>query len=214
MAGHIIVGMTTGVVYRNRFFYEAVMLVLYGPHYLERSRTIASLIPPGSSVVDLCCGPGTLYTRYLRRKDVRYTGLDMNGGFIEEVRRGGACGIVCDVAARSAFPKADYVVMQASLYHFLPDPSPIVNRMMEAAGRLVVIAEPIRNLSDSSIPAVASVARAMSNPGTGPPVRHFTEQTLDAFFELYAGRGHVSEAYKIAGGREKLYLLLGQGRSS
>jgi SAM-dependent methyltransferase len=206
--------MTASIVYRNRFFYETVMLVLYGPHYLERSRTIASLIPQGSSVVDLCCGPGTLYHRYLRRRDVTYTGLDMNRGFIEGIRRAGASGIVCDVAAASTFPRADYVVMQASLYHFLPDPGPIVNRMVEAAGRQVLIAEPIRNLSDSSIPVVASAARRMTNPGTGPQERHFTEQTLDAFFDLYDRRGCVSEAYRIAGGREKLYLLKPASRSS
>jgi SAM-dependent methyltransferase len=199
--------MTAGLVYRNPLIYEAVMLVLYGPHYFERSRTIAALIPPGSSVLDLCCGPGTLYHRYLRQKNVSYTGLDINRGFIECLRRRGAEGMVCDLAATSTLPEADYVVMQASLYHFLPDPSAIVDRMMAAARRQVLIAEPIRNLSDSSIRVVALAARGMTDPGTGRQASRFNEQTLDAFFAPYDRQGRVTERYKIAGNREKLYIL-------
>ncbi len=183
------------------------MLALYGPHYFERSRTIAALIPPGSSVLDLCCGPGTLYHRYLRRKSVSYTGLDINRGFIECVRRRGAEGVVCDLAAASALPAADYVVMQASLYHFLPDPSAIVDRMLAAAQRRVLIAEPIRNLSDSPVRVVASAARGMTDPGTGRQASRFNERTLDAFFDPYQRAGRLVEKYKIAGNREKLYIL-------
>ena len=41
--------------------YESLMLALYGRHYAARFRAIAELIPAGSSVLELCCGPGILF---------------------------------------------------------------------------------------------------------------------------------------------------------
>src|SRR4051812_13722935 len=98
------------------------MLALYGRHYGARSRAIADLIPERSSVVDLCCGPGVLYERYLKAKAVRYTGLDLNERFVARVDRLGGVGVVRDLNDGRPFPEADTVVMQASLYQFLPDP--------------------------------------------------------------------------------------------
>ena len=63
--------MSATVVYKSPLLYEAVMLALYGRHYFARYRAIADLIPAGSSVLDLCCGPAILYSRYLRNKNVR-----------------------------------------------------------------------------------------------------------------------------------------------
>ncbi len=42
--------------------------------------------------------------------------------------------------------------MQASLYHFLPDAHEIVERMLAAAGRRVIVSEPVRNLASSQNP--------------------------------------------------------------
>ena len=74
--------MSTSLIYRSSSFYEFTMLALYGRHYGSRYRAVADLIPGGSSVLDLCCGPALLYHRYLRHKSVRYTGLDVNAKFI------------------------------------------------------------------------------------------------------------------------------------
>ena len=57
-----------GLVYRSAALYEAVMRVLYGRHYAARQRAIAGLIPARASVLEVCCGPGTLYRRHLARK--------------------------------------------------------------------------------------------------------------------------------------------------
>ena len=80
---------TTSLVYRSATGYELLMRVLYGRHYAARQRTIASLIPEDSTVLELCCGPGTLYRRHLAQKRVRYLGLDINDGFLRRVRRTG-----------------------------------------------------------------------------------------------------------------------------
>jgi hypothetical protein len=181
------------------------MLALYGRHYPSRYRAIADLIPTGASVVDLCCGPALLFTRYLRHKNVRYTGLDVNAGFIEKLVRKGAGGQVWDLRKDEPLPRADYVMMQASLYHFLPDALPIVERMLKAARRQVIIAEPIRNLATSGSPLLATLGRLFTNPGVGEQPLRFTEESLDGLFSGYGSQ--VDQSFLIAGGREKVYVI-------
>src|SRR5215467_14769223 len=107
--------MSSSPIYKRPALYEAVMLMLYGRYYSSRYRSVADLIPTGSSVVDLCCGPAVLYNRYLRHKSVRYTGLDLSGQFIDHLRRRGGEGQVWDARSPDPLPPADFVVMQASL---------------------------------------------------------------------------------------------------
>jgi SAM-dependent methyltransferase len=197
--------MGTSLVYRNAVFYEAIMRALYGRHYGSRFRAIAGLIPDGASVLDVCCGPARLYLRYLKQKSVRYVGLDINERFIARLNHKGVTGKLWDVHSAEPLPEADYVVMQASLYHFLPDPSAVVGRMLRAARKNVIVAEPVRNLSDSRIPLLSLLARAQTDAGAGSPAGRFTETSLHAFFEKYARQ--ISRSFLIPGGREKLYVL-------
>ena len=81
--------MTGSLIYSNASIYEAVMRALYGRGYNERLRSVAELIAEGSSVLDVCCGPGTLFHRYLKTKGVHYTGLDINRHFVERLAAGG-----------------------------------------------------------------------------------------------------------------------------
>src|SRR6266851_6442840 len=112
--------MATSLIYHNAFIYEGLMRVLYGSGYNGRFQTVADLIPEGGSVLDVCCGPGTLFHRYLKRKGVRYTGLDINAGFVARLSASGAVGLVWNLQESRPLPPAEYVVKQASLYHFLP----------------------------------------------------------------------------------------------
>ncbi|HSU65803.1 MAG TPA: class I SAM-dependent methyltransferase, partial [Tepidisphaeraceae bacterium] len=114
--------MSNGLVYSHPSIYEAVMLALYGRHYRARYRTVADQIPMNASVLDLCCGPATLYCRHLRYKSVTYHGLDLNPKFVGRLNRAGIEAEVKDLHSPGDLPPADFVVMQASLYHFLPEP--------------------------------------------------------------------------------------------
>lgn len=181
------------------------MLILYGRHYFTRYRVLADLIPPHASILDLCCGPGILYQRYLRKKDVTYTGLDINEGFIARVNQMGSHGLVWDLREDKPLPRADYVIMQASLYHFLPDPTSVAERMLKAAVKGVIIAEPIRNWSSGKTPFLGSLAQRFSDPGTGEQQMRFNEQTLDSFFARYSA--HNLRTFVVPGGREKVYIL-------
>ena len=197
--------MTPSLVYRSALVYESAMLVLYGRHYFSRYRVIADLIPQNASVVDVCCGPARIYHRHLKRKGVRYYGLDINQRFISKLVRAGAGGEIWDLTNERELPPADYVVMQASLYHFLPDGAAIVDRMVRAARRQVIIAEPIRNLADSKIPFLSALARRQTDPGIGEQSHRFTESTLDKLMSRYTSRPNRS--FLIPGGREKVFVL-------
>ncbi|MEK6323479.1 MAG: class I SAM-dependent methyltransferase [Acidobacteriota bacterium] len=197
--------MATSLIYKSAEIYELAMLLLYGRHYPSRYRKIAELIPSSSSVLDLCCGPALLYQRYLQPKSVQYTGLDLNAKFIDRLIRRGGRGKLWDLRSDEPLPAADYVIMQASLYHFLPDASPIVNRMLQAAHKRVIIAEPIRNLATSNSRLLALLGRLSTNPGSGEQHLRFDEASLADFFSAYSS--HIVQSFTIAGGREKVYVL-------
>ena len=102
------------------------MRLLYRGALEERNRAVAECIEAGTRVVDLCCGPPLLFTSQLERKHVRYLGIDLNPVFLAAVQKTGAEAMHLDLRDAPRLPGADYVIIQGSLYHFLPDPTPIV----------------------------------------------------------------------------------------
>jgi SAM-dependent methyltransferase len=201
--------MSTSVIYRSPWLYEAFLVLRYRGNYLERSRAIAKLIPEGSSVVDLCCGPATLYFSHLRRKRVSYLGLDINEGFVTRLARRGVPASLLDVTVDSPLPQGDYLVMQGSLYHFLPEPYPLVDRMLKAARCNVIITEPVWNLADSKNPVLSWLARKLANPGTGDQANRFNESRFEEFVNQYRAKELVAAYYPVAAGRERLCMLRG-----
>ncbi len=131
-------------------------------------------------MLELCCGPGTLYLRYLRARTSAYTGLDVNSRFVEQLRQRGVDARLLDLAsgAGEPLPAADVVVLQASLYHFLPAPERILDRMLAAARDRVIVSEPVRNLASSDLPLVGRLGRRAADPGVGGHAHRFTEATL------------------------------------
>jgi SAM-dependent methyltransferase len=197
--------LATSPVYKSAKLYELAIFVLYGRHYSSRGREVADLIPAQSSVFDLCCGPAQIYRRFLRQKSIDYTGVDISPKFVNRLIECGARGVVWDLRENRPLPAADFVIMQAGLYHFLPDAASVVERMLAAATRQVIISEPIRNLASSKSRVVSWPAQLLSDPGLGKQAHRFTEASLDSLFEPYADR--VVRTLHVAGGREKAYVL-------
>lgn len=197
--------MAASFIYRHRLIYEGAMIFLYGRHSEARYRAVADLVSAGSSVLDLCCGPAVLYDRLLRHKRVDYTGIDINPAFVSRVDRMGGRGIRLDLTADPPLPETDYVIMQASLYHFLPDVLPIIRRMRMSAREAVIIAEPIRNLATSGVPILSAIARRQSDPGTGRGSLRFNEATLET--AILAAAGRPRSASLVPGRREMVYVL-------
>jgi len=199
---------STSLVYRSAAGYELLMRALYGRHYATRMRVVAERVRPGASVLELCPGPGALYERHLRGRAGVYTGVDVNDRFVARLRRLGAQALVRDLAASDQpLPRADAVIMQASLYHFLPAAGALVDQMLAAAEELVIIAEPIRNLASSGLPLVGMISKRAANPGAGADSHalRFDEPGLDRLMAPYEAQ--TVEAFTIPGGREKVYVL-------
>jgi SAM-dependent methyltransferase len=182
------------------------MRLLYGRHYQDRMRVVAEEVPAGASVLELCCGPGTLYHRHLRGRVRSYVGLDINERFVHELRGQGVDARLLDLAcADQPLPSAEVAIIQASLYHFLPDATSVIERMLGAAEDRVIVSEPIRNLASSGLPLVGTLGRRAADPGVGGHEQRFNEETLE---ELMRGfRPRVLRAFPVPGGREKVYVL-------
>ena len=149
------------------------MRALYGRHYAARMRAVAEQVPPGASVLELCCGPGTLYRRHLRGRVSGYVGIDVNPGFVSRLSRRGVDARRLDLAAPDgALPAADVAIMQASLYHFLPHAER--DRRPDAArprDERVIVSEPVRNLAIQRPPgrrACSAAAPPTPEPAATP----------------------------------------------
>jgi SAM-dependent methyltransferase len=197
----------TGMIYHNAFVYETSMLLLYGRSYFERYRVIADMIPPHSSVLDLCCGPATLYHWYLKQKHIAYTGMDINEKFIQALRKKGIKASVEDLRHVDSLPEHDYVMMQSSLYHFLPDIGPLLQKMTAAARKQVILVEPVQNLITDQPSWLVSLLGKLGNPGTGDQTQRFTELMLDETLASMYDKRLIQHSQSVANGREKLYIL-------
>jgi hypothetical protein len=194
------------LIYRSATGYELVMRALYGRHYGARLRAVADQVPAGSSVLELCPGPGALYRRHLRGRGHAYTGVEVNAGFADHLRRLGATVVQRDLTLPDPLPEADVVIIQASLYHFLPGADAIVERMLSAARRRVIVAEPIRNLSSSRLGWLAALGRRGTDPGAGDGhEQRFDEPALDRLMAAYSEM--TAAVFTIPGGREKVFVL-------
>jgi SAM-dependent methyltransferase len=195
---------TRSLIYRRPWVYETVMRGLYRRNYEARYRALAALIPQRASVVELCCGPGALYRRHLAAKHVHYVGLDSSPPFVGTLRAAGIDAREWDVRSSQPLPRADYALMQASLYQFMADAPAILDRMMSAAAQGVIVAEPIRNLSTSAGTLGRRFAR-FANPGDGAPVDRYTEESLALLLEPFSRR--LQRTFLLPGGRERAYLI-------
>jgi hypothetical protein len=184
------------------------MRALYGFSFRGRYRALAELVPADAEVFEACAGDAYLYQHFLKPKGVRYQGGDLNAGFVEHARRRGIAFVRHDLM-RDPIPSVDYVVLQASLYQFMPDEHTVVDKLLQAARKAVIIAEPIRNLASSRSRLVRAIARSSANPGDGHKGRRFDERSLDAFFQTYFA-SDVLTAFQAPGGREKVYCLRGR----
>ena len=183
------------------------MRVLYGRYYAARDAAVAAHVPDGASVLELCCGPARLYERELRGRIGAYVGLDASERFVARLRRRGVDARRADVASAD-LPVADVVVMQASLYHFLPAADAMVRRMRAASRASVIVAEPVRNLASSRLPIVARLGAGGAATADGAQPQRFDADSLRALMRGGFGDAITFHA-AVPGGREHLYVLSG-----
>mgnify|MGYP001299455819 CR=1 FL=1 len=181
------------------------MQFLYGKNYSARYHAISEIIPEGESVLDICCGDCALYKRVLIKKNISYTGIDINKKFVASSLKKSVNVLQLDIR-NNVIPKADYVLMQASLYQFIPNHKLIIDKLLRSANKKLIISEPIRNLSSSNNSIIKFIARYSANPGTGHTVKRFSEETFRRFFtDNY--KNVIVDFVLLPGGRELMVIL-------
>lgn len=189
------------LVYRNITSYHLIMRLIYGNGFFSRYENIASLIPAGSTVLEVCCGDCYLYKHYLIGKRVRYTGVDINESFLASARKAGIDVLEHDLRSPGELPRAEYVIVQGSMYHFLPDAlESIFEKLLRAATKQLIVVEPTKTLSNSSNWLIRSMSKYLANPGTGHATRRFTPETFEAFCQGHSGL--LRNLFETAHGRE------------
>lgn len=197
----------TPIIYRSPKLYQLVMRLLHVGHFDARYTDLAALVPPGASIVEVCAGDARLYTRYLRKKNPHYIGLDNSPHFVEAGRKLGLDFRMFD-AKKDEIPRADIVIIQASLHIFIREMDLFLDRLSKAARQKIIIAEPVRNLSSSSNPLLARLARWLTRPRGGDDYTgfRFDENSLRSLLEKRPGFEHFA---LCAGGREAIAVLAG-----
>ncbi|HEX4363410.1 MAG TPA: class I SAM-dependent methyltransferase [Solirubrobacteraceae bacterium] len=197
------------LVYRSAWGYGLAMRVLYGRYYAARDAAVAAHIPDGASVLELCCGPARLYLHELNGRVGSYAALDASQRFVQRLLSRGVDARCADVA-RAELPVADVVVMQASLYHFMPEAEAMIRRMRAASRMSTIIAEPVRNLASSRLGIVARLGAGGAATQQGAQSQRFDEDSLHTLMERFGDAVVSSEP--IPGGREHVYVLSGMAR--
>lgn len=192
----------TGLVYRTPGLYHLVLWGLYRGRPRDRFAAVRREVEPGDSVVDLCAGTSLLYEA-LAGVAGRYQAFDLNGRFVEALRRQGIEAECCDVRTMQ-IPPADVVTMSSALYHFHPHCLEMVVRMRASARKKVVIVEPVQNNADSVLPGWGAFARWASRVGDNTVDFHFSAESLGRLAEQLPGPKRLEP---ICGGRDACLVL-------
>jgi hypothetical protein len=186
--------------------YTAVVRLLFNRHFVERYRAISDRIPAGAEVVDVCAGDCYLYRRFLKEKHVRYIGLDLSSPFVKWACGRGIRALQFDLW-KNEIPEADYVVMQSSLYQFIPREKWVIAKLLKAARKTAVVSEPVRNLSSSNIRWVADLSRILTRPMGGASSYRGQRFNPSSLSELFHSFPEFQKSCLIPGGREMLGIF-------
>lgn len=175
-------------IYSNRLLFQLTMRLLYGVNFSARYKAVAKYVPDRSQVVDVCSGDSYIYTKYLREREIDYLGLELNP-LRQHAQKKGVTVREFDLW-KNTVPISDIVILQASLYQFIPDQKKIVSKLLKSTRQRLIIAEPITNLSSSRNPLIANLAKKLTMPGkssseTQYQGERFNRATLISFFESF-----------------------------
>jgi hypothetical protein len=162
------------LIYRSLFWYRIAMNVLYSGSYKARMLQVTPLIK-GKSCLELCFGD-TLLAAYCMKQNIVWTGYDVNPNFVQHATKGGFDAHVQDINELESLPKNDVCIMAGSLYHFHQSALELIGKMTDAAP-LVIICEPIKNLS-SAKGIMGWLARRSSATATGPASFRYTRESF------------------------------------
>lgn len=193
--------MKTGFVYWHPAIYHYAMRFLYGKNFYARYKELLALLPDHANVIDVCSGDCYL-NKFLTEKYINYVGLDVNPKFVRYALKRGINAKVFDIMD-SQVPQAEYVIMQGSLYQFIPDHRKILEKLLRAAKKAVIIAEPIKNVAMNKDSFILLLARMATRVNGKYFPNRFTKKELLNLFNEY----NADQIREIDGGRELIGIF-------
>ncbi len=189
-------------VYWHPLLYRASIRLLYRHHYNERCQPVADEIEAGDSVVDLCSGDCALYFGWLQQKNVQYTAVDVLPHFVKWMKRNSIDAVQMDLM-ESEIPSADVIMMLGSLYQFIPEQNALLEKMMNAASKKVIVTEPVQNWAQSRNVLKRFMANVLTTVGQKKHEKRFNQQSFDETMQKFG----FQDIQTIAGGRERMAVL-------
>lgn len=180
--------MKNGLIYWHPVIYRnAVQFFLYGKDFYSRYETISKLLPDSVSVADICCGDCFIY-EFLKKKNIDYLGLDLNPKFVKHALKKGIKAELFNIY-NSNVPASDYVIMQGSLYQFMPNHRMVIDKMFFAARRGIIISEPVKHMASSPNQLKAFLSNMVTRVnGNSFPARFSKPELLGLFRDYNANK--------------------------
>lgn len=194
--------MRFGFAYASPLIYDALIWFLYSGRPRRRFRSVIEEIPVGSSVVDLCAGTSMFHDE-LQYKRVEYTAVDVNPSFVRAFGRKGIRALCIDIR-KGNLPRADILVMNSSLYHFIPNVDKVLGEMLAAARRKVIILEAVESFSNSRFSPLERFAKNVITVDGIVPEFHFTAQSFRHSMEAISRSVRFDS---VGGGRDMLAVF-------
>ena len=188
------------ILYWNSYIYSFLVRLQFNKYYTDRYIAVKNIIEDNSSVIDVCCGDSKLYS-FLKCKNVKYLGLDFNTKFIKYSKKNNI-NVKNFNIIEEVIPKADYVVMQASLYQFIPDHNQVINKLFNAALKCLIITEPVKSFAQSKNRVISMAGKLLNNPGDSLKEHRFTLKTLKEAMSPFSD--NIVKEFLIKGGIEYL----------
>ena len=176
---------------------------MYKKHFHERYKAINNVIIENSSVVDVCCGDSYLHSIF-KKKNIDYLGLDFNPTFINYSIKRGINARLFNIY-EDAIPHADYIILQASLYQFIPNHIQILQKLYQSADQYLIIAETMKSYGGSNNKFISAIGKFLNNPGDGMKVERFSLSTFKKAMEPF--QENIENEYFICGNIDYMVVI-------
>ena len=109
---------------------------------------------------------------------IKYTGIDFNNVFLNHLRKKKIDVIHMDINQEKIPIKADYVVLQSSLYQFIPNHLQIIRKLLDVTQKYLIIQETVVSYTQSSNLLLSIIGKILNNPGDGYKTQRLDKQNL------------------------------------
>lgn len=191
-------------IYWHPRLYHAAMKWSYGHKFLRRYEALAGHVPGKSELLELCMGDAWLYRYYLAGKGIRYRCADINPVFVKAALEMGLNAQLLNMIT-DAIPAADYILLQGSLYHFIPQEQQMIARLLGACRKALIISESTENMSNAANPLKAKLGEYLSKAQAGQSKQKFTPDTLMSAFQPF--EAHIAVWEALPENRETIIVL-------